>query len=66
MPSPATLRDSTEIVLPREVVDDLRTDLEAEFTLTIVDRGDVVKIIGSPIVIKEVGQFLAHRGVPVP
>ena len=66
MPSPATLRDSTEIVLPSEVLDGLRADLEAEFTLTIVDRGDVARIIGSPIVIKEVGRFLAHRGVSVP
>lgn len=65
MPDPATLRDSTEIVLPLDVFRELREDLQAEFTLTIIERERTARIIASPVVIKEVGSFLVHRGVSV-
>ncbi len=65
MPTPATLRDSTQIVLPNEVLDGLRADLRSEFTLTIVEKGGVARIVASPVVIKQVGRFLAHRGISV-
>lgn len=66
MPSPTTLRDSTQIVLRSEVLDGLRADLHAEFTLTIVEREGVSRIVGSPVEIKQVGRFLAHHGVSIP
>lgn len=66
MTDAARLRDSTQIVLPRETLDGLRTDLEAEFTLTIVEAGRLLRIIGSPVEIKGASDFLARNGVSVP
>ncbi len=66
MGDPARLRDSTQIVLPVDVLEGLRADLEAEFTVTIRDEGAAARIIGSPVVIKEVGDYLARQGVSVP
>jgi hypothetical protein len=65
MPDPGTLRDSTEIVLPEESVDEIRDDLQREFTVTVhcVDAG--CRIIGSPVVIKEVGDWLARQGIAI-
>ena len=67
MPDPSRLRDSTQIVLPTADLDGLREDLEAEFTVTLhpVD-GDHVRIIGSPVVIKDVSEFLTRHGVSLP
>jgi hypothetical protein len=65
MPDPGRLRDSTEIHLPCDVVDDLEAALEAEFTVTVVSGGQGCRIIGSPVEIKRVGQFLARQGVPI-
>ncbi|MFC7045842.1 hypothetical protein ACFQH6_10875 [Halobacteriaceae archaeon GCM10025711] len=70
MPDPSRLRDSTQIVLPVSTLADLRTDVEAEFTVTIVqedhEEGDHYRIIGSPVEIKDVSRFLARHGVSVP
>ena len=73
MPDPSTLRDSTQIVLPAPELDGLRDDLEAEFTITIfplngqVDSDvEYVKIIGSPIIIKEVSSYLTRHGISLP
>jgi hypothetical protein len=73
MPDPSNLRDSTQIVLPSEELDGLRDDLEAEFTVTLYtmngeahDEVEYVRIIGSPVVIKEVSDFLARHGVSLP
>lgn len=60
------LRDSTQIVLPRERLGGLRADLESEFTLTIVEAGRRLRIIGSPVEIKDASDFLARNGVSLP
>ncbi|WP_255150271.1 VNG_1110C family protein [Halorarius halobius] len=66
MPDPSRLRDSTQIVLPREDLGELREDAESEFTVTVVEEGEYVRFIASPVVIKELGEFLARHGVSVP
>lgn len=66
MTDPSSLRDSTQIVLPRSSIEGLREDLEDEFTVTVFDHEDVTRIIGSPVVIKEVTQFLGRQGVNIP
>jgi len=73
MPDPSNLRDSTQIVLPDEELDGLRSDLETEFTVTVFPMngrspgdGEYVRIIGSPVVIKEVSEFLGRHGVSLP
>ena len=67
MPDPSRLRDSTEIVLPTDVLDDLRTEIDARFTVTFVPQeDDRVRIIGSPVEIKETSDFLSRHGITVP
>ena len=67
MPSdPAAFRDSTQIVLPPAVAEDVREDLKARFTLTLDESDEGVRIIASPVVIKEVSAFLARHGVNLP
>ena len=63
MTDASRFRDSTEIVLPAEALRGLRAKLEEEFTLTIVSANECVRIIGSPVEIKEAGDFLARHGV---
>jgi hypothetical protein len=63
MANPSSLRDSTQIVLPWEALDGLRCELESEFTVTVYDEGEAARIIGSPVVIKNVTDFLARNGV---
>ncbi|MHC3439844.1 VNG_1110C family protein [Natrialbaceae archaeon A-gly3] len=64
MPEPSRLRDSTQIVLPWEAIADLEAQLEARFTVTLFDEGEgYCRIIGSPVEIKEVSDFLARQGV---
>ena len=68
MTDPSTFRDSTQIVLPESTLEDLDADLEAEFVVSVFEPedADVVRIIGSPVVIKEVSDFLARQGVHLP
>jgi hypothetical protein len=73
MPDPSSFRDSTEIVLPSEELDGLRSDLESEFTVTVFalngdspGEAEYVRIIGSPVVIKEVSEYLTRHGVSLP
>ncbi|MFB6125592.1 MAG: hypothetical protein ABEJ59_06505 [Halanaeroarchaeum sp.] len=61
-----SLRDSTQIVLPEETADEVRSDLESEFTVTFFEQDGLVRIIGSPVVIKEVGDYLCRQGINVP
>lgn len=64
MPDPARLRDSTQIVLPCTVLDGVRDGLEAEYTVTIYEDGeDQCLIIGSPVEIKAVSDYLARHGI---
>jgi hypothetical protein len=61
----ARLRDSTQIVLPTGTLDGLREELQDRFVVTVHRESDDVRIIGSPVVIKNVSNFLAHNGIPV-
>jgi len=66
MPDPATLRDSTQIVLPCDALDGLREAIEAKFTVSVFSRDDVrCLIVGSPVEIKGVSRFLAQHGVSI-
>ncbi|WP_459192333.1 VNG_1110C family protein [Halosimplex sp. J119] len=65
MADPARLRDSTEILLPADAVDGLEDDLERRFTLTIREEECRVRIIGSPVEIKDASDFLARNGISV-
>lgn len=66
MTDPSRLRDSTQIVLPTEDLDGLREEIESRFTVTIVPEGEQFRIIGSPVEIKEAGEFLTKHGVRLP
>jgi hypothetical protein len=67
MPDPARLRDSTQIVLPRSALEGLGDQLETEFPVTLFSEDDRrITIIGSPVVIKDVTEFLARNGVALP
>lgn len=61
----ARLRDSTQILLPSESIDGLREDLEERFTVTVRQEDRGVRIIGSPVEIKDASEFLARNGVTV-
>ena len=65
MTSAATLRDSTQILLPESMLGDLRDDLEERFTLTILTDESEVRIVGSPVEIKDASEFLARNGISV-
>ncbi|PSQ45532.1 hypothetical protein BRD17_01245 [Halobacteriales archaeon SW_7_68_16] len=66
MPDPSRLRDSTQIVLPCEALDGVRDDLSEEFVVTILNEGGQCRIVGSPVEIKQAGEFLARHGIPLP
>jgi hypothetical protein len=66
MPDPSRLRDSTQIVVPPAALDGIRGDLESRFAVTVFDERQSVRIIGSPIEIKDVNTYLARHGVSVP
>jgi len=67
MPDPATLRDSTQIVVAEEVLEGVREDLEREFTVSIVQADeDTLRIVGSPVEIKGASEFLGRHGVSIP
>ena len=66
MTSAAGFRDSTQIVLPAGVLGDLRERLEEEFVLTVVETGDSLRIIGSPVQIRQASDYLVRNGVTLP
>mgnify|MGYP000563178102 CR=1 FL=1 len=66
MPDPSNLRDSTQIVLPSAALEGLRADIESEFVVSVLEDDGVVRIIGSPVVIKNLSEYLARQGVNVP
>ena len=64
MSNAAQLRDSTQLVLTRSIVDALEPPLDEEFTVTIVPEGDDhYRVIGSPVEINAASDSLARRGV---
>jgi len=62
----ASLRDSTQIVLPSGALADVRDELTSRYMVTLFERDGVVRIIGSPVVIKEVNDYLCRQGINVP
>ncbi len=65
MPGAERLRDSTQIQLPASALDGIDAHLEAEFAVTVRREDGRVRIIGSPVAIKAVSDFLARSGVSV-
>ena len=65
MTDAARLRDSTQILLPESALEGLRADLEERFVVTVRREQRRVRIIGSPVEIKDVSEFLARNGVRV-
>jgi len=65
MTDAAMLRDSTEILLPETAIEGLRDELEERFTLTILTEEARVRIVGSPVEIKDASQFLTRNGISV-
>lgn len=61
----ARLRDSTQILLPSGALAGLREDIEEKFTVTVRNEDQRVRIIGSPVEIKSVSDFLARNGVTI-
>ena len=67
MPDPRTFRDSTQILIPCELLADLREEIETEFVVTIYEHAPgMCRIIGSPVEIRAVSDFLARRGIATP
>ena len=61
----ARLRDSTQILLPGGSLSGLGGDLEEQFTVTVRRENEQVRIIGSPVEIKSVSNFLTRNGIAV-
>ena len=59
-------RDSTQIVLPTGILDDYRDELEQRFMITVVDEQDTTRLIGSPVVIPEVRDWLVSKNIVAP
>jgi len=65
MPDAANLRDSTQILLPKSALEGLRDELEERFVLTFRSEESRVRIVGSPVEIKQASAFLARNGISV-
>ena len=65
MPDPSSLRDSTQIVVPRRALDGLTDGIRDRFTLSVVEADDHYRLIGSPVEIKAASNYLARNGVAV-
>ena len=61
----ARLRDSTQILLPENALEGLHEELESRFVVTVRAEQRQVRIIGSPVEIKDVSDFLTRNGVTV-
>jgi len=67
MPNPSRLRDSTQIELPAHSLEGLREQVEANYTVTIIQPDPAqCRIVGSPVEIKAVSSFLSRHGVSLP
>ncbi|KAB1189019.1 MULTISPECIES: hypothetical protein [Haloferax] len=67
MPSPGTLRDSTQIVLQYDLLDDVREEIEAEFVVSFHEHTpETCRIIGSPVEIRALSDYLARQGISLP
>ena len=59
-------RDSTQVVLPTGTLGGYRDELKQQFMITIVDEQDTTRLIGSPVVIPEVRDWLVAHGIVAP
>jgi len=66
MCDPAGFRDSTQIVVRWDALAGLRSDIASEFTVTIRAEGAAARIIGSPVGITELTDYLARLGLALP
>ncbi|MFB6126433.1 MAG: hypothetical protein ABEJ79_03930 [Halolamina sp.] len=67
MPDPSRLRDSTQIVLPCEELEGHRESLDADFTVSVFRYEEGwCRIVGSPVEIKDVSEYLTRHGVSLP
>lgn len=60
-----SFRDSTQIILPTEVLTGLRSELNRRFVLSFVEEETKTRIIGSPVEIREASDWLTRQGVAV-
>jgi hypothetical protein len=65
MLSPSRLCDSTQFVLPQQALDGIEDDLDEQFVVSVTREDDDYRIIGSPVEIKAVGEYLIKNGVSV-
>jgi hypothetical protein len=61
----ARLRDSTQILLPEGTLGELGEEVKQQFTVTVQRKDGQVRIIGSPVEIKSVNDFLTRNGVTI-
>ena len=61
----ARLRDSTQILLPESAIEGLQEEIASRFVVTVRSEQRRVRIIGSPVEIKDVSEFLARNGITV-
>ena len=61
----ARLRDSTQILLPESAIEGLQEEISSRFVVTVHAEQRRVRIIGSPVEIKDVSEFLTRNGVTV-
>jgi hypothetical protein len=61
----ARLRDATQITLPLSTLRDLEASIESKFTVTVCEGADRARIIGSPVEIRQVSDYLSRRGVSI-
>lgn len=61
----ARLRDSTQILLPESAIEGLQEEIASRFVVTVRSEQRRVRIIGSPVEIKDVSEFLARNGINV-
>jgi len=66
MGDPARFRDSTQLVLPSGALEGVRAELERKFVLSLVERSETVRIVGSPVEINDASDWLSRQGVFVP
>lgn len=66
MPSPGTLRDSTQIVLSNELLAEVREEIDEKFVVSFhAHTESTVRIIGSPVEIRRVSDYLTRQGITV-
>ncbi|MCU4925582.1 hypothetical protein OB905_06220 [Halobacteria archaeon AArc-dxtr1] len=66
MPTPTQLRESTQIVLPRERIRGIEAQLHEEATVSVFEERDgYCRLVGSPVEIKAASEFLAKNGIPL-